>query len=85
MPGQRNSFQKKEQREAMARELIKIDLSSMPEPEFKTMIIKIIMIMKILAGLDKSIEETREALNTEIKDLETSQARMKNVIIKMQN
>ena len=69
----------------MARELIKIDLSSMPEPEFKTMIIKIIMIMKILAGLDKSIEETREALNTEIKDLETSQARMKNVIIKMQN
>ena len=43
----------------------------MPEPEFKTTIIRII------AGLKKIIEDTRESLTTEIKDLKTSQAKIK--------
>ena len=33
MPKQRNSPQKKEQEEVTARELIKIDISNIPEPE----------------------------------------------------
>ena len=37
----------------------------MPDPEFKTTIIR------ILAGLEKSIEDTRETLTTEINDLKT--------------
>jgi len=38
----------------------------MPEPEFKGTIIR------ILAGLEKSIEDPRESFTTEIKDLKTS-------------
>ena len=45
----------------------------MPSPEFKT-------IIRILAGLQKSIEGTRESLTAEIINLKTSQIKMKNVI-----
>lgn len=40
----------------MARELIKIDISNKPELEFKTTIVR------RLAMLEKSIEETKETL-----------------------
>lgn len=56
MPIQRNSSQKKEQGEVLARELIKIDISNKPELEFKTTIVR------RLAMLEKSIEETKETL-----------------------
>ena len=77
MPRWRNSSQKKEQEEVMARDLIKTDIRNMLEPEFKTTIIR------ILASLEKSMENTRESLPTEIKDLLTSQAEIKNAITKM--
>ena len=79
MPRWRNSSQKKEQEEVMARDLIKTDIRNMLEPEFKTTIIR------ILATTEKSIEEIRETLNTEIKDLKTSQVKIKTAITKMQN
>ena len=50
----------------------------MPEPEFKTAII-------IVAGLEKSIENTRETLTTEIKNLKISEAKNKKCYTKMQN
>ena len=40
----------------------------MPEPEFKT------TITRILAGLDKRTEDTRESLIAEIRELKTIQA-----------
>ena len=43
----------------------------MPGPEFKTTIIR------ILVGPEKSIDDPRESLTTEIKDLKTSQAEIK--------
>ena len=46
----------------------------MPELEFRTMIIR------ILAGVDKSIEDTRESLYVEIKEIKSSQAKIKNAI-----
>ena len=49
----------------------------MLDPEYKTTIIR------ILAGPEKSIEDTRESLTTEIKDLKTNQAEIRNVITKM--
>jgi len=49
----------------------------MPDPEFKT------TILRILAGLEKSIEDTRDSLTTEIKDLKTSQAKIKNARTEM--
>ena len=51
----------------------------MPEQEFKT------TILRILARLEKSTEDTRESLTAEIKDLKSSQAEIKNAITKMQN
>ena len=79
MPRQRNSYQKKEQEEVTVGELIKIDISNMLETEFKTTIIR------ILAELEKSIKETRDTLITEIKDLKTNQATIKNPVTKMLN
>ena len=42
-------------------------------------------IIRILGGLEKSIEYTREPLTAEIKELKTSQAEIKNAIIEMQS
>ena len=49
----------------------------MCDTEFKT------TIKRILAGLEKSIEDTRESLATEIKDLKSNQAKIKHAIPKM--
>ena len=54
MPRQQNSSQKKEQEEITASYLIKTDISTMLESEFKTTTIK------ILAGFEKSRNNTRE-------------------------
>ena len=78
MPRQRNSSSKKEQEKVTARNQIKTDISNMPDPEFKTTTIR------ILAGLEKSMEETREFLTTKVKDLKTSEAEIKNAITKTQ-
>ena len=49
----------------MARDLINTAMSKMSERELK-------MIVRILAGLEKSIEDTRESLTIEIKELKSS-------------
>ena len=51
----------------------------MPDPEFKATIIR------ILPRLQKSMEYTQESLTTEIKDLKTSQAKIKNEKTDIQN
>ena len=79
MPRWWYSSQKREQEKITARDLIETDISNMPEPEFKT------TILRILARLEKSTEDTRESLTAEIKDLKSSQAEIKNAITKMQN
>jgi len=55
------------------------DLSKMSELQFKTRIIK------ILAGFEKSIEDTRESFVVEIKELKCSQANIKNAITETQS
>ena len=56
-----NSSQKKEQEKVIAGDIIKTDISNMPDGEFKATIIR------ILAGLEKNMEEIRETLTSEIK------------------
>lgn len=51
----RNSPQKKEQKEMIARDLINADPSKMSERELKA-------IIRIIAGLEKSIEELENPL-----------------------
>jgi len=66
----KKSPQKKEQ-EAVptARDLINTDISKMSELEFRMMILKILAEkkIKILAGLEKSMEVIRETISGEIK------------------
>ena len=70
----RNSFQKKDQEEITARDLLKTDISSIPEQEF------IITVIRIRAELEISIEDPRETLAAEIKDLKMSQAEIKKML-----
>ena len=49
----------------------------MPESEFKATTIR------ILAALEKSIDDARESLTTETEDLKTSQSKIKNTITEM--
>ena len=46
-----------------ANKLIKTDLSNITEQEFR------IIVIKLIAGLEKSIEDSRESIATEIKGL----------------
>jgi len=73
----RNAPQKKEQEEVMARDLINTDISKMSETDCRT-------IIRILNGLGKSIVNTRESLTREIKELKTSQKKIKNAVTEMQ-
>ena len=79
MPKLKNSSQKKEQEKVMARGLNETDISNMLVPEFK------VTIIRILAGLEKSMKDIRKTLNIEIKELENNQAEMKNAITEIQN
>ena len=53
---------KERTRKCHGHKLIKIDKSNMPDPVFKKK-----TVIKILAGLDKSIEDTTETFTPEIK------------------
>ena len=71
----KNSPQKREQEAVLtARDLISMDISKMSELEFR------ITILKILAGLEKSIEDTRASLSGEIKELKSNQVEIKKAI-----
>ena len=59
----KNSPQKKLQEVATANEVIKNDLSNVTEKELK------IIVIKLIAGLEKSIEDSTESIATEIKGL----------------
>lgn len=69
MTRQRNASQKKEQEvEVTARDLIYTSRSKMSQLESKTSIIR------ILAGLSKSIEDSKKFFTAEIKELKSRQA-----------
>lgn len=57
----------------------KTDISSIHEQEFKSTVIR------LLDGLEKSIEDSREILAAGIKDLKTSQSEVKDIITETQN
>ena len=55
-----------------------MDIRRMVELDFK------ITIIKILAGFEKSTEDTRESLSGEIKELKSNQVEIKRAINEMQ-
>ena len=76
---QKNSPQKNIQEITTANELIKKDLNNIKESEFR------IIVIKLIAGLENSIKDSRESLATEIKGLRNSQEELKNAINELQN
>ena len=69
----------------MARDLINTDIGNMSDLEFR------MMILKVLAGLEKGMEDIREilsgeikALSGEIKELKSNQVEIKKAINEVQ-
>ena len=79
MPKWKNSPQKKLQEIATANELIKKELNNVTESEFR------IIVIKLIAGLENSIKDSRESTATEIKGLRNSQEELKNAMNELQN
>ena len=79
MTKQKNSPQKKLQEVATANELIKNDLRNITEEEFR------VRVVKLIAGLEKSIQDSRESIATEIKQRRNSHEELKNAINEVQN
>ena len=71
MSKRKNSAQKKLQQVATANELIKNDLSNITEQEFR------IIVIKLISGLEKSIEDIRESIATEMKGLKNGHDEIK--------
>ena len=74
MMKQKNSPQKNLQEIATGNELIKKDLNNKTEREFR------IRLIKLITGLENSIEDSRESIATEIKGLRNSHEKLKNAI-----
>ena len=55
-------------------ELIKNDFSNITEQEFR------IIVIKLITGLEKSIDDSRESIATDIKGLRSSYEELKNAI-----
>ena len=71
----KNSPQKNLQEIATANELIKNDLNNITESEFR------IIVIKLIAGLENSIKDSRESLAIEIKGLRNSQEELKMLLM----
>ncbi|KAF0887377.1 LORF1 protein, partial [Crocuta crocuta] len=67
------------QEETTAKELLKTDISNITEQEFRTIVIKLI------AGLEKGMEDIRETIATKTMELKNSCDELKNAINEMHN
>ncbi|KAF0877299.1 LORF1 protein, partial [Crocuta crocuta] len=74
MTKQKNFLLKKFQEEMTAKELLKADISHITEQEFRTIVIKLI------AGLEKSMEDIKETIATKTMKLKNSCDELKNAI-----
>ena len=75
----KNSPQEKFQKEMTARELLKTDINNISDQEFR------IMVIRLIPGLEKSIEDSREAIAAEIRDLRNSHDELRNVVNEVRN
>ena len=72
----KNYPQKKFQEEMTARELLKRDINNISEQEFRKVVIR------LTAGLENNIEDSRESIAAEIKDLRNSHNQLRNAVNK---
>ena len=74
MMKRKNSPQKKFQDQMTAKELLKTDINNITEQEFR------IIVIRLIAWLEKSIEDSRESIAAEIKELRNSHHELRNVV-----
>ncbi|KAF0872186.1 LORF1 protein, partial [Crocuta crocuta] len=74
MTKRKNSPPNKFQEELTAKELLKTDITNITEQQFRTIVIKLI------AGLEKSMEDIRETIATKTMELKNSCDELKNAI-----
>ena len=79
MMKQKSSPQKKFQEEMTAKELVKTDIKNITEQEFR------ITVIRLITGLEKIREDSRESIATEIKELKNSHDELRNVVNEVQN
>ena len=77
MTKQRNSPQKKFQEVVTANKLIQTNLSNITEQVFR-------IVINLIAGLEKSTEDSRESIATEIKGLKNSHDELTKAINEVQ-
>ena len=78
MTKQKNS-QEKFKEEMTTKEWIKTDINNITEQEFR------IIVIRLITGLEKSIEDSRESIAAEIKELKISHDEFKNAVNEVQN
>ena len=79
MMKQKNSPENTFQEEMRARELFKTNINNISEHESR------IIVIRIVAGFEKSIEKNRESIAADIKDLRNSHDELRNAVNEMQN
>ena len=75
----KNSPQKKFQEEMTAKELLKTVMNNTTRQEFR------ITVIRLITGLEKIREDSRESIATEIKELKNSHDELRNVVNEAQN
>ena len=79
MRRQRNMFQIKEQDKSSGKELNKIEINSLPDKEYK------LMVIRMLTELGRRINEHSENFNKELENIKKSQRELKNTIMERKN
>ena len=74
MRKQKTMSQMREQDKIIAKDLNKMEISNMPDREFQ------VMVIKILTGLEKTVEDLSETLNKEIENIKKNQSEIKNSV-----
>ena len=72
-------FQMKEKDKITARDLNEMQISNIPDREFK------VTIIKILTGFEKKVEEFSETLNKDIENIKKNQSETKYSINEIKN
>ena len=76
-------YQMKEQDKTPEKQLNEVEIGSLPEKEFRLMIVK--MIQDLGKRMEAKIEKMQEIINKDLKELKNKQTEMNNTITEMRN
>ena len=83
MKRQRPMYQMKEQDKTQEKQLNEVEISNLPEKDFRIMIVK--MIQDLRKRMEAKIEKMQETFNKDLEELKNKQTEMNNTITEMKN